>query len=372
METTTSTNVTTTLPVTCHSLPSHNHNLTSVISIEPSSPILPLDANEAVSQQLAKDTQLASTHSPCDTGRLSPNSTIPTDAHSPQSIGDDDQIGQLTSAPSPSTGTAISTQATRNKRKNFNPRCSAGEPININASDANSNNSINRNDDVILMDERNDADGGHCPIDDVDKDDVAASKWPVDSGSSCSSALSPSLAKDGDHRQLNSQKDNLLQQNATPDGTTVADLSGLGDIDSNKFFNIPNTNFSIAKTQAAFVAAAAAAAAAAAHAASTTTGSSTNQMMDHAANDSVGIMLQQHLANVARTNDALQQFQQTTQSLINQQQNTLQSNDPQSSPLQFACNAFNAVQELLNVYGFMSISPNDIVDAFKNQANPGE
>lgn len=33
---------------------------------------------------------------------------------------------------------------------------------------------------------------------------------------------------------------------------------------------------------------------------------------------------------------------------------------------EFACNAFNAVQELLNVYG-LSISPGDIVDAFKKQ-----
>lgn len=44
--------------------------------------------------------------------------------------------------------------------------------------------------------------------------------------------------------------------------------------------------------------------------------------------------------------------------------------DPQSK-IEFAYNAFNAVQELLNVYG-LSISPGDIVDAFKKQTvGPG-
>lgn len=136
-------------------------------------------------------------------------------------------------------------------------------------------------------------------------------------------------------------------------------ISNLGDIEGNKFYNIPNTNFSIAKTQAAFVAAAAAAAASAATASANATGTIDGS--------DVGLTLQQKLA-AARTSDALSQLQQT-QSLLNQH-HANQSNDTQS-PLQFACNAFNAVQELLNVYG-LSISPNDIVDAFKKQATVGK
>lgn len=139
--------------------------------------------------------------------------------------------------------------------------------------------------------------------------------------------------------------------------SALSEISALDDIEGNKFYNIPNTNFSIAKTQAAFAAAAAAAATAAA--AVTTSNNSTNMI-------GADMTFQQRFLT-ARTSDAIQQFQQHQQTLLMNQQNLNITNDPQSQ-LQFA---FNAVQELLNAY-LPSISQSDIVDALKKQATVGK
>ena len=134
-------------------------------------------------------------------------------------------------------------------------------------------------------------------------------------------------------QQSSSSSDETVASALQPYRKSTAHFS---DIEQNKFYNIPNTNFSIAKSAALGIAAAAAAAAAVAAASSK---SSKHDQTENASNSDTAKIEAEHL--------------QTTK-------------DPQAG-LEFACNAFNAVQELLNVYG-LSISPGDIVDAFKRQA----
>lgn len=193
----------------------------------------------------------------------------------------------------PSAVAALHNQQTKNKRKNFNPRCSTSadestmnattvdpssptEPLNPTPPPPSNNNNNNSQQNTTPVAIRN------SPIK-FDGDPRIAFE-----------AMSINWRK-----LLGSQQSQQSQD--------------FCDFESNKFYNIPNTNFSIAKSAFGIAAAAAAA-----------------------------------------------QQQSATQSM-----RAGETNDPQSR-IEFACNAFNAMQELLNVYG-LSISPSDIVDAFKKQ-----
>lgn len=275
---------------------------------------------------------------------------------------DDEECGRRSIASTPSPVTILSqiqsqplhTQpSTKNKRKNFNPRCSAADEFNsdpttnstINVS--NNSNSMNNENENVISNTADRAESVECdekhPIDDAT---MITNNWQKLLTANC--AQSAPINK------------NELITDTKSQISALSEISALDDIEGNKFYNIPNTNFSIAKTQAAFAAAAAAAATAAA--AVTTSHNSAN-------NIDADMAFQQRFLT-ARTTDAIQQFQQHQQTLLMNQQNLNITNDPQSQ-LQFACSAFNAVQELLNAY-LPSISQSDIVDALKKQATVGK
>lgn len=321
METTTSKKVKT-LSNARNASPDHQRNQSPVLSIEPSSPTQMLDIHEGIIEQPTEN-------SPVDQRLHTHAIPISKSAeHSSQSSDEDDSEDRLQreSPKSASTNCAHFTQWTRNKRKNFNPRCSAGDLTNVEARDVCSENSANKNDIVIKLDER------------------LGSNAHAENGNKL-----PSQRITRESRSVGQKMD------VSPDAIAT-DLSGHRNIES----NFSSEKLTVAEMQKALLAASSE---------QTNFAAITNAAAYTApsAIDNVGLMLKQHLTSV--TNSALKH---TTQSFINHQQQTFQSGDPDPKPLQFACNAFNAVQELLKTYGIMQISPNDIVDALKNQANSGE
>lgn len=351
METTTSPVPATAHPAaTCHSPTSRPH-MSSVLEVGASASLpLELGTNHAVNQQL-RENRLDSSDSSSPPLSRTPDSCI--EGNSQRST-EENYKPSAVSPPPVTSHTNTSLHTTKNKRKNFNPRCSATDGLSndptystTNFPSDGINNSINKSTDVIMKN--------------TSQVDDSVLSYLRESQADMSANWQRLIAENRtahDHEDAEEKDDKTNVEQDTSPMPTMG-ISNLGDIEGNKFYNIPNTNFSIAKTQAAFVAAAAAAAASAATASSNSTGTIDGS--------DVGFTLQQKLA-AARTSDALSQLQQT-QSLLSQH-HANQSNDTQS-PLQFACNAFNAVQELLNVYG-LSISPNDIVDAFKKQATVGK
>lgn len=189
---------------------------------------------------------------------------------------------------------ALQNQQTKNKRKNFNPRCST-------SADENDMNSTATVDSMLTPTTNATIPSSPTPSNPPPSNHQNASPTPV--------AIRSSPFKfDGDPRiafeamSINWRK--LLESQQTQQSNEFRSF------ENNKFYNIPNTNFSIAKSAFGIAAVAAA---------------------------------------------------QQTPAMSSDE-----ANDPQSR-IEFACNAFNAMQELLNVYG-LSISPADIVDAFKKQA----
>lgn len=140
--------------------------------------------------------------------------------------------------------------------------------------------------------------------------------------------------------------------------TTTITTSTINNCE-NKFYNIPNTNFSIAKS-------------AALNLATNITNHqdiATQQSIKMLNSDGIGnsdnniVSEQQHI-NVA-TAAAAVAAAAVSSSSSSSAVTGINNNNPQAR-LEFACNAFNAVQELLNVYA-LSLSPGDIVDAFRRQ-----
>lgn len=202
----------------------------------------------------------------------------------PPSVGT--SIVQIPSA----AAAALHHSQTKNKRKNFNPRCSTS----ADEHDMNSSTTTATNADTL---------SSPTPSNPPSSTHQIASPTPI-------TIRNSPFKFDGDPRiafeamSINWRKLLESQQQANQSNE-------FRNFENNKFYNIPNTNFSIAKSAFGIAAAAAAA-------------------------------------------------QQTPA------MSSGEENDPQSR-IEFACNAFNAMQELLNVYG-LSISPADIVDAFKKQA----
>lgn len=214
--------------------------------------------------------------------------TASSQSPTPPSVGT--SIVQIPSA----AAVALHNQQTKNKRKNFNPRCSTSADEN----DMNSSTAV----DALLTTATNaTTPSSPTPSNAPPSTHQNVSQTPI-------TIRNSPFKFDGDPRiafeamSINWRK--LLESQQTHQSNEF------GNFESNKFYNIPNTNFSIAKSAFGIAAAAAAA-------------------------------------------------QQTPASLSDE------ANDPQSR-IEFACNAFNAMQELLNVYG-LSISPADVVDAFKKQ-----
>lgn len=217
--------------------------------------------------------------------------TTSSQSPTPPSVGS--SIVQIPSA----AAVALHNQQTKNKRKNFNPRCST-------SADENDMNASTTVVDSMLATAPNTTNSPSSP---TPSNPPPSTTHQNISPTPITIRNSP-FKFEGDPRiafeamSINWRK--LLESQQTHQSNEFRNF------ENNKFYNIPNTNFSIAKS--AFAAAAAAA--------------------------------QQTPVNMA----------------------TGEASDPHSR-IEFACNAFNAMQELLNVYG-LSISPADIVDAFKKQA----
>lgn len=312
METTTSSQGTTTLPAICHSP-------TTPVTVTVSSPVRsPVNKTKAIVSKAIISSE--SPHSSRESTQ-SPDNTF-------EKTSEDDTSRPVSSSP-PSTLSLM--QTTKNKRKNFSPRCSATEESNLKPIDSTiiipsskeACNSINENEDVIAKTPLNQHETNETTIVEGIPDDALSINWRK-----CfieNSTINNEMEDNKESQSLLNQEHTDLLSTAT------AAIPAVTDIENNKFYNIPNTNFSIAKTQAAFAAAAAAA---------------------------VSTNLQQRLSAIPITNTFAHQP-------FNQPNLHHQTNDSQF-PLQFAF-----FQELFNVYGF-SISNNDIVDALKKQAAAGE
>lgn len=219
--------------------------------------------------------------------------TTTTSSQSPTSPSVGTSIVQI-----PSAAAVALHQQTKNKRKNFNPRCST-------SADENDMNSSTTVDSMLSVATATAVTTPSSPTPTIPPPSTHqnASPTPI-------TIRNSPFKFDGDPRiafeamSINWRK--LLESQQANQSNEFRNF------ENNKFYNIPNTNFSIAKSAFGIAAAAAAA-------------------------------------------------QQTPA------MSSGEANDPQSR-IEFACNAFNAMQELLNVYG-LSISPADIVDAFKKQAS---
>ncbi|KAJ6643934.1 Transcription factor castor, partial [Pseudolycoriella hygida] len=220
------------------------------------------------------------------------SATTSSQSPTPQSVGT--SIVQIPSA----AAVVLHNQQTKNKRKNFNPRCST-------SADENDMNSSTTVDSMLTV---------TTASNDPDPSSPTPSNPPPNlhqNASPTPTAIRNSPFKfDGDPRiafeamSINWRK--LLESQQANQSNEFRDF------ENNKFYNIPNTNFSIAKSAFGIAAAAAAA-------------------------------------------------QQQTLAMSQNE-----ASDPQSR-IEFACNAFNVMQELVKAYGPF-ISPTDIVDAFKKQA----
>lgn len=231
----------------------------------------------------------------------------------------------------------------KNKRKNFNPRFSANDEQTIPDSFKNStidnsvsdNNSIISNKDVIME--------NAIKLGQSDNSDLTA----TDHNAIASEAMSINWRK-----VLTDNIIGMQQTSAAGQDSEALDQKSIQTaIDKTNFFNIPNTNFSIGKANTLSIE----------DTQSTTTSAATT----------LSGKLNESLSNLHNSalETATAQLEQARSILHHHQQQVRQQQQQQDSQtkLEFACNAFNAVQELLNVYG-LSISPNDIVDAFKKQA----
>lgn len=183
---------------------------------------------------------------------------------------------------------STATFQTKNKRKNFNPRCSAS---------ADEEDGINQ---------------------------------PEASESMTSD---PFDAARNESASINWRK---LQLPPPPPHDSQSDMVGstseFGELHTNQFYNIPNTNFSIAKSMAA-------------------TGETAPGTNDLAA---------------AGSRTAATEHSSTARFVTEMASAAHAVNSPQAR-LELTCNALNAVKDVINKFG-LSISPSDIVEAFKKQA----
>lgn len=222
--------------------------------------------------------------------------TTSSQSPTPPSVGS--SIVQIPS----SAAVALHNQQTKNKRKNFNPRCST-------SADENDMTSVTTVDSTLT---HNTTDPSSSPTPLNPPPPLPPPNAQQQNASPTPIAIRNSPFKfEGDPRiAFEAMSINWRKLLESQQGQQQS--QDFRNFEQNKFYNIPNTNFSIAKSAFGIAAAAAAA-------------------------------------------------QQQTPAMASGE-----ANDPQSR-IEFACNAFNAMQELLNVYG-LSISPSDIVDAFKKQA----
>lgn len=219
------------------------------------------------------------------------------------------------------TATTSSTSAyntatfqTKNKRKNFNPRCSASadEEDTINPPDIHSN-----------------ADNSLETTPEIDPRIEAASiNWRK---------LPPPPPPPLPQLPHDSQSD------------TVGSTSEFGELPTNQFYNIPNTNFSIAKSMAA------------------TGEANSSSISTNATMASASPQTDEAASSVAALSRTAAATDTSAARLVTEMATVAHAVNSPQARLEFTCNAFNAVKELFNVYG-LSISPSDIVDAFKKQA----
>lgn len=265
----------------------------------------------------------------------------------------------------PITSSFLSLQ--KNKRKNFNPRFSANDEqtatstattttlpdsadtktnstIENSVSDNNKVNSIILNKDVIME--------NAIKIDQSDNSDMTA----TDHNPIASEAMSINWRKVLTENLLGVQPSQQQPPSTghQTDNENAIDSKNLQTQtnENANFFNIPNTNFSIGKMPTSSIGSIDP---------FSVSGSSSSDKMSESIAGLHSSALENATSQLEQARSILNHHQQQVRQHQQQQQQ-----DPQSK-LEFACNAFNAVQELLNVYG-LSISPNDIVDAFKKQA----
>lgn len=267
-------------------------------------------------------------------------------------------------------------QQIKNKRKNFNPRCSASadEETYDQLSDisaANKNVIIDKM--KLFATTLNDIQRNKMKMLSISND--AHYKLNTDS-KKVQSEFQQTINTDPqiifDTMSINWRK--FLEDQTQPTQNELrSDPPTTSNCDNNSFYNIPNTNFSIAKSAFGLTTAAVEAAA---------TGSTT---VAAAATKSISAITVPPPTTSVKTVvaeecdvDSSAELTSMTSSAWQAKLNDASSNSKQlltkadtpSDPkahFEFACNAFNAVQELLNVYG-LSLSPGDIVDAFRRKA----
>lgn len=331
MESQTTTDVATSHPVKCHSPEIHRNSSTVLSSTELQSPTVLIGTADVIGREQAnKDVELdqssSDTHS-IDAHELETKADVAKDddeADGSANSSDIDSNSEQSVMTTAATTVVTQSQSTRNKRKNFNPRCSSGEPL--------SSNQIDNNDSG----KNRDGNGDEVDDDDVDNDngdDV------IETNEQSSTGEDEALAND--QKGARNEHDNAID-NDQDANASVSHASSIGLATTN---NIDNQRSALTnKTQAML---------GAIH----RDGSSSNPMLDPSIE-----LLKQQLEHMARANNVIQHLQQ---------QQLQQGGDPQTSNLQFACNAYIAVQELLSAYG-LSISPNDIVDPLRNRFMAGE
>lgn len=249
---------------------------------------------------------------------------------------------------------------TKNKRKNFNPRCSSAS---ADEDDDNNYCSIINKNHHIIIDNKNDvSDSINSSIDKnlIEKKsqqqiafEAMSINWRKTLFGNQQQQQQTIIINDSVNDMINNTEINPIPITTTTTETTTETTSTtFNDIENNKFYNIPNTNFSIAKSSAA----------ASATKEEIPISKQSIKMINSSDSNSVNsdnnnIIVSEQQINV-ETAAAVAAAAVSSSA-------TVSSNDPQAR-LEFACNAFNAVQELLNVYA-LSLSPSDIVDAFKRQ-----
>lgn len=218
----------------------------------------------------------------------------------------------------PFTNAAATTSAhntatfqTKNKRKNFNPRCSAS---------ADEEDSLNPPD--IRLSEANPSEKTLLPDPYDPRNEAASINW----------------------RKLHPPPPPPPPPAHDSQSDMVGSTSEFGELHTNQFYNIPNTNFSIAKS-----------------------------MAGEATNSSMPALRTNETMSVAKTDDSATALARTaatdasTARLVTEMATAAHAVNSPQALIEFTCNALNAFKELRNIYGF-SISPSDIVDAFKKQA----
>lgn len=264
--------------------------------------------------ETAATTQNQSTHQTPPIAAVAAASAAATAAAASVSVASIDRTASSTFVSSIIGSTAGTSQQTRNKRKNFNPRCS------VNDDDEFDNGQSNSGDNSGCINISSNQQHHHL-------NNVQSTPSVAHNNKLSRIIIDPSAANNSteitlDTMSINWRKSLDNQSTATTTvpttgSATINSTNNSNKNDESQYYSIPNTNFSISKSALGLAA--------------------------------VAVASQQSSGNLHTDGGPA---------------------DPQAR-LELACNVFHVVQELQNVYGF-SISPNDIVDALKRQAFVGE